>query len=307
MRFLFTNDGAIEAANADINSTNDLPHGKVGIFDVRDYASGNINLEGAADSLPDQFQIGIGADNDDNIRYTNVLDKNRIKRVTVKPYQAPVKQVSHITPATGHEGRPLIKFTRVDGGFEPFPRNSYDVKQEEGDDAEAIVDKFVTAINDSPKTTINDQEKRFVEASKSGTGESAVLVVTSLHDNLSFHTSFDSEASQDYEVSIEVTPLRGSGTPEQLKELEEMSWGNLSYYQRVVLPQTPFSFVKSGETYDIVAIEYENNYDTSINKSFSHQEITFAFEEGQLADDGQVFAGIFGAPVYAPNAEDDAT
>ena len=301
MRFLFTNDGAIEAANADINNTSDLPSGKVGIFDVRDYASGNIDLQGAEDSLPDHFQIGVGAYNDDDIRYTNAMDKSNIKRVTVKPYKAPVRQVTRITPDAGFDGQPVIKFTRVDKGFEPFERIAFHIDQKEDDTEADVAEKFADVINDADESTINDQKRKFVEASVDGSD----LVITARFDNVSFNTAFDSEDSSGYEAAIEVTPARGSGTPEELKDLEEMSWGNLSHHQRVVLPQTPNSFVKPGGTYDIVTIEYENNYDTALNKSFSHQEITFAFEEGELSNDGQDFAAIFGAPVYAPNATDD--
>lgn len=75
---------------------------------------------------------------------------------------------------------------------------------------------------------------------------------------ISFASSTDGTLENTNVQSI-TTPVTSSGSPADVKLIEEQSWGNRGYYSTNYFPQKPASNVKDGDTYDIATIIYENH------------------------------------------------
>lgn len=99
---------------------------------------------------------------------------------------------------------------------------------------------------------------------------------------ISFETAIDDVLINDIITSL-ATPQTANGSTAMLKNLEEFSWGNRSYYYTNYFPQTPDSNVVAGVNYDLVTLIYENNSEMdSIVSANKYREIHVAYPEGNI-------------------------
>lgn len=109
-------------------------------------------------------------------------------------------------------------------------------------------------------------------------------------------TSFQTSADGIFagiNISAEQDPVTATGSYAQMKNLEEFSWGNRSFYMTNYFPQTPESDLTAGETYDLAVIEYENNNDDAVISQNETRQIYVAFPSSTAgADNIKTFFGI---------------
>ena len=214
-------------------------------------------------------------------RLTALLEKANITNVTKTAHAAKVHQITTLSSFTSiPAGDPVdctITLTDVTDGFEQFPRLSYTVSLAGGTANNAIVTAFVAAINANPMSfVVASGSTTLILTAKAANPKRSSKIMDGIRA-LSFRTGLTNLIAT---ITPTAAPIPGSGTPEQVAYFEQESWGNLAFYQRLQLPQTPVSFVLSNGEYLLYTISYKTNAERSINKSFMNNEIVLAVNAG---------------------------
>jgi len=170
---LFNNTSNVESGTAGVQDPTEVPDQEIAIFNADDLGSGTLDLTGA--NASDRMIVVQG--DDENPFVTQVISKDDIKRVITKDYQAYVNQVSHVgfsgsgsNDISVTEGDAFIKLTRLDKGFEQFPRATADVNVLASDDSYDVAHKLAEDFN------AKDGAKSFVRADVLVNGASSQLV-----------------------------------------------------------------------------------------------------------------------------------
>jgi hypothetical protein len=229
--------------------------------------------------------IGGGAGNAP-LRQTALLKASNFVSAEKKAYTAPVKQVTDVTPIVGTAGVAAVKVADVTTGYQPFPKITADVKITAAENAEAVVDKLVAAINAIKRAP--------VVASKTGTGASAKLRLTAKDFNTSFVTSVDETQAGAVVASVSA-PSQGSGTYAQVRDMEFRNRAAMTgeyYVQDGILgdreggaPSASLAgLAASGTNYNIYAVRYLNDQEDSINRAFKYHEVLLCIGTGVTGD-----------------------
>jgi hypothetical protein len=305
------NSAGIQASNAATVDPNDVATGKVGLLDVE---NGFVGLEDAG-GAPSRFQIVQGVASGWP-PISGILEKANIKDVRFRAYEAPANQVTTITPITATaDGEVIVRLTRLEQGFEKYPRVAYTIQVEEGDTATEIGDKLRAAITaaKAAASNINNAHIHFVNASGTST---IILTAQDAKDitypnsgqrfeQISFHTSIETDLPDEWTVANTTAPSHGSGSYLQVRNYEQEAFGNKSFYYTEWRPQTPPQFASDSVTYDLIHILYTQDVDRAINKSFEIHEYVIALPTGEIDEqDVYDFFGIdrdAGSPSPSPS------
>lgn len=122
---LFNNNNTVDAGSAGVTDPTEVPDQQIAIFDADNLEGGTLDLTGA--NAAERMLIVQG--DDKNPFVTQEIKKDDIVRVLTKDYQAYVQQVTHVGFSgsgsfgiSANEGDVYVKLTRLDKGFEQFPR-----------------------------------------------------------------------------------------------------------------------------------------------------------------------------------------
>lgn len=296
------NSAGIESSDDGVTNPNDVATGKVGLLGTG--GEGFVGLD--ATEAPDKFQIVRGTA-EAPARKSGIINFDDIERVSFEPYRAATQQVTTITPETGNEDTITLKITRIDQGFEKYPRATYEIEQEEGDTAAQIAQKFVDAINDArdKASSINSPELHVVTAEEDGGDLVLTAEEPSLHNTgtpekkfYSFVTGLEGEGTDEWDVVATSSPDPGSGTYGLVYTYEGRAFGNFGFHYTEHYPQTPEHHADSGTNYDLLTLLVRNDSDDNINRSFRYHEYVIAVAEGQMDEETviELFGGTFESP-----------
>lgn len=280
------NSTGLQASDGDVNDPNAVADGKVVLLGID--GGGQIGLGDGAAEAPDRFLIVRGT-GDSHSRRSGIINKADIKRASFEPYAAATPQVTTITFSTAgaDDAGPLsLKLTRLDQGFEQYPRVNYEIQVEEGDTATQIADKFRAAIASSKAI---QPDRHFVTATGTAT---LILTADSIAINrqgtpVREFISFVSGLSGDLgTIAATTSPFNGTGTFGQVRVYEGQSFGNMGYnITETPYAQRPEYHSASGTNYDLLTLEVKTNADLAINKSFEIHTHVIAVLAGQMSEE----------------------
>lgn len=289
----------LEASDGDVNNPEAVADGKVVLLGID--GEGQVGLGGT--DAPNRFQIVRGTpDAGEPARRSGIIQKSKIRGATFEAYRAPVAQVTTVTPTAGSvaDGTAGLKITRLDQGYEQYPRTNYEIEVAAGDSATDICNKLRAAIDaaKASQSTINNTLRHIVVAS--GT---ATLILTAIEPPLhtggtakqewiSFSTQLYGEAVGGWTIASTASPDPGSGSYGQVYEFEDRSFGNMGFYYSEHYPQRPAHHATAGTNYDLLTLEVETNASPEINKSFEVHQHVIAVVAGQM--DEATVLGLFG-------------
>lgn len=264
---VLTNPGATPPTVAAADPTQ-LPVGKLGAFNE----DGIVNFAAAA---PDSFFLCVNRGGG-RIERTNLLHLEKINRVVLKEYEAPVNNTVTVVvtgPATG-VGEVNLKVQDTYSGVEPYIRYNFDTRVASGDTAVAIATRLIEAINAQPNLPFT------------ATRSSATLTLTATERESFLRVSFQAagyDGSNQTGVGANVTTTAfsiGSGTPEDVRDIAQYHAGNVGRYyldDPILGSQAPVpTYEDDSRGYDFYTILHETPFDLAINKSVRYQEITIA-------------------------------
>ena len=268
---LFNNNATVPAAASGVTSPADVAEGRIAAFDADDFASGTLDLtEPLDEGINTIVFVQGGKEQPISTSYISVED---IKSVHPVPYVAPVAQVTTIGVETG-EGEATIKVVEASRGYKPHRRISASVILD-GKTQEQITNEFVNLLN--------KQYPKFVTASNASND----LVLTA-DEGVSFQTAREG-AAETWDAVATTTPNFGTGTPEQVKEMEEIAFGQqANFLYRTYLPVNPPAYAQN-QNYDLHTFLVRTNTTENIAKSHKYQEITIAAYAGATGMDLPVF------------------
>lgn len=294
------NTAGLAASDPALQNPDDVADGKVVLLGID--GGGAVGLGAAQNAAPKRFHVVRGTATG-NARRSHIINKADIESVEFEAYRAPQAQVTTITPTAGSvaEGNAILKVTRLDQGFEQYPRANYEIDVESGDSATDIVTKLKNAITTAKSiaSPVNGITKHIVTAS--GTSTLILTAITpELHtegtpvqEHISFVTGLDGDAVGGWTIASTTAPDPGSGSYGQVYEYEGKSFGNFGfYYTETPYAQRPAHHADSGTTYDLVTLQVKNDADRAINRSFEIHEVTIAVAAGEL--DEQTVVELFG-------------
>jgi len=251
----------------------------IAIFDVGyPSAPGEIDISSGSPVVADYnvLQLVRGVASGELPVVTTELQVSRIKRVLKRAYRAAAAQVTTISsvpavPTAGGVYTIRIGHTAHQQEY-PHKLKSYDFRYAAGG----------TLDLDDIRAVINADASRIVN----GTG-TTTLILTAIATGEPFDVALDDLFIGSTEV-LTASPDGGSGTYAQVLELEKNVKGTVAEYyvnDQILGPRPgdsftfpPRTFAVSGELYAMYTIEYQNNFDESINRSFGHQEIILAID-----------------------------
>lgn len=291
-RQLFINNAdLVPGPDTTITNPADVPQGRVAIFNADDFSAGTLDPNAAAPAGVERVQIVQGGANENDAIISSIIEIDKVEDVVEKIYEAPVAQITTVSPATG-TGFATIRVVRADGSPRPHERKTAEVK---------IDGLTATQIAEAFRDQLNAQFPDFVIASVSG----ADLVLTGAinyegpdgqNGLVSFETSTDGEASG-WTITATQAPNGGSGAGWQVANLEEVAYGG-DYTNRVYLPVKPPSYAQVGSNYDLITVLYPTNTTPNIAKSNKYQELMVAVitggVEGTTPSNGIDLATFFG-------------
>lgn len=248
----------------------------------------------------DKFQFVVGKA-DGTVKYSDVIKAKDIVSVRKEDYAAVVQQVSTLTLGTPVAGQEYLITIVEKSDKEVLQRRqdkrSYQVTAAVGETATTLADKFVALIN-------GDEA-----ASVTATNAAGVITFTAKASSATAPNAAGQFGVQHYfevgsqEVNIyghyvpfgtlvkTTAPGFGNGTFAQVRTLEAYSAG---YDEGIYLNRTKFpvpmpSFDSSpSETYDIITIEYDHEYNTnsvvSGKRNADPITLVLAVEAGGTAD-----------------------
>lgn len=293
------NSAGLEGDNAAINNPEDVADGKVVLLGIA--GEGQVGL-GTSQEAPTRFQIVQGTpDADENAIRSGIINKDDIVDAEFENYRVATKQVTTITPVTGNSGRATLKITRIDQGFEQYPRSTYEIQVEAGDTASQIVTKFKNAIQEAKDkaSTINSPNRHIIEASGTST-----LILTAIDPGLhktgtakrewiSFVTGLEGDGATDFSIASTTAPDPGSGEYEQIFEYENKAQGNFGFYNtETPYAQRPPQYASEAVDYDLLILSVKTNAEKSVNKSFALHQHVIALPKGEVT--GSVALANFG-------------
>lgn len=265
-QILFNNAAAVPGA---IDFEN-LVAGRIYAFDADNMAT-SIPLDEA--TTAERIVFVQGGLNDKHI-FSPVIDVAAVRNTKATVYEAPVAQVTTITPATG-TGEAEVKVIEVSAGFKPHRRASANLRID-GLTKAQITDKFIVLLN--------KQYPKFFTASN--TGDNIVITANTF---VSFETALDG-AAIDWTRAVTVTPIFGTGTPQQAASKEEEAWG-ANVLNRTYLPLTPERYAVGGQNYDFYQVEFKTSTTPNISLGNTYGEITLATNAGATGIDLEAFFG----------------
>lgn len=95
-------------------------------------------------------------------------------------------------------------------------------------------------------------------------------------------TSFATQVIEDLTgapITASATPNRGSGTAEQVAEIELRSFSTRSYNETNYFSQTPASYVVAGKGYDLITIKVPNDNDRHVLRENINRDLVIAVQE----------------------------
>lgn len=279
-QLLINNDTTVEGANATYTAPSDVPEGRVAAFNADDFSIGSLALDEATDAENVVFVQGAANGESPIITPIIEVDAIRDKHVHFKEYVAPTPQVTEITiDVTDIEGSALIRAIKLSDGYRPYVKVQAVVK---------VVGKTNAQVAEAFVDQLNSQAPNFLTASSSG----AVLTLTG-DIGVSFDTSIESTKEGEFiDWDRNVTaPDFGTGTSDQLKELENLSYGS-NFYNRIYIPLTPHSYVVAGAEYDLFHLRHRTNTTANIAKGHKYLEITIAVQTEASGIDLNAFFGL---------------
>lgn len=215
----------------------------------------------------DKFQLAIRKLNG-SVQYTDVIKAKDIISVQVKPYQAPVAQVTTITFTAPVVGSVYV-LSIIDKADKEILQRRQDKRT-----------FTVTALTGETAITLAGKFRALIQGDESASviagGTGATLTLTGKTDavdaagNIGLQHYFEAFLyGQDalgnqtkFGTIVETTDVNfGSGTYNQLKELERYTQGYEGYLNRTKFPVEAYpSDLAVASTYNLVVIGYDNNY-----------------------------------------------
>jgi hypothetical protein len=200
-------------------------------------------------------------------------------------YAAQTAQETRLTFTTAATvaGYMTVKLTEVNNGVEQFRRKSYVIPVTASQSANSIATAFFTAMGaDLPS---------WIASVANGTPGRLDIIgstfsISANTELASFGTAtegIDSSNGTTVAVSVFATPSKGSGNADVLSEYELSLQGNRGFYNRLVQPNTPASYIVPGETYDLYSIQWLNPQVGQIKGVDNRRTLTIAFEGGTAA------------------------
>jgi hypothetical protein len=196
-------------------------------------------------------------------------------------YAAQTAQVTTITLANNLTvaGNVTVKFTEVNNGVEQFRRKTYVVALATNTIPANAAIAIAAAINADLPSWI---------ASAAPVGNTVVVTGTTFSlanstELSSFGTAsegLDGSNGMTIAVAATASPSLGSGDADVLSEYELSLQGNRGFYNRLVQPNTPPSYIVPGETYDLYSIQWLNPQVGQIKGVDNRRTLTIAMEDG---------------------------
>jgi hypothetical protein len=197
-----------------------------------------------------------------------------------------------------------VKFTEVNNGVEQFRRKSATINVTAGQTANNIALAFLSAFTGIPTNLLVQATPYAVVGAPWITMEmtnipGAVITVTGSTFSLangtdlaSFGTAsegIDTSNGTDLTVTVNATPSKGSGVADVLSEYELSLQGNRGFYNRLVQPNTPASYIDlvTPGTYDLYSIQWLNPQVGQIKGVDNRRTLTIAMEDGAGIDPEQ--------------------
>lgn len=242
----------------------------------------------------DKFQLAVKKLNGD-IQYTDVIKSDDIVAVQVNPYTAPVSQVTTITIGTPVVGTTyvlsVVDFADKEVLQRRQDKRTYSVTAVTGETADTLAAKFRGLIQDdeSASFTASGATSAVILTAKTDKTDAAGIPGLQ-HYFQAFLMSQDVNGNQaKFGTIVETAKVNfGSGTYNQVKEIERFAQGYEGYLNRTKFPVELYpSDLSITATYDLVIIAYDNNYwsnSTVSGKVDSPIEIVIAVPAGATID-----------------------
>ena len=198
---------------------------------------------------------------------------------TGQSYTAQTAQATTLTFATTSvaAGDVTVKVTSQGPGVQQFKRKSWTASIAASTTAANVANAIMALMTGLPSSTSWSGSYAiigcdFATASCSG----AVITVTGTTLSIANNTElsrfeFGQEGFGPTGITTTLTvantanPSAGVGDANIVKRLEESLWGNQSFYNRIVQPNTPTSNVVMTDTYDIYTLKFRNPVPGQIN------------------------------------------
>jgi len=156
---LVQNSGDVggSGGNGAFNSPDDVPEGVIAFFPANGGSSIDIS-DGTNNKIEGQGDIIAALGTSEEPIISNILHSGHLD-VYSKAYSAPSKQKVTLAPETQSEDKVGLgfKITNLEQGYEPFPRNTFDVRVKSTDTAVDIVNKLIDAVLDFPASMVNGE------------------------------------------------------------------------------------------------------------------------------------------------------
>lgn len=265
---LFINNAtAVPAASTSITSPADVAEARIAAFNADDFSTGTLDLNAP---IPEGVKRVVFVQGGEQPIISSIVNVEDVKEVSKRAYVAPTPQVTTVTVEEGERVAEL-KIVKVSDGYEPNQTMYADVIID-GKTADEIAAEFAAKLNAiSPSfATV--------------TASTADIVITG-DTGVSFETALDGEAAG-WTISA-TAPNFGSGTSEQIKNIEEVAWGG-NYPNRIYFPLPPKSYVENSN-YDVNTVLVRTNTTANISKSNKYQELIFAVQTAQSGIDLEKF------------------
>jgi len=300
MRQLLVSTGAVPVFTAGV-----LNAGAVEI--LKKSASGPTPLV-AGDIITDsdeiQFVQGTGVKN----IFSPWIKGNEVIKWRGQSYTAQVPQVSSLTFATAATaaGEMSIKLTSVGQGQEQFKRKNVSISATAGQTANNIALAFLSALTGIAQGNLVAATQYpivgvdFATASMAAI-PGAVITITGTTFSLTADTELGSwsTASEGVDgsngttltVAVVTSPSLGSGDAQVLGQYEKSLQGNVGFYNRIVQPNTPDSYIVAATTYDIYTLYVGNPVVGQIKGVDNFRTISIAYAvngANQAGFEGQI-------------------
>lgn len=258
---LFNNATAIPVLAAttpavSLQNAIDADAGKIYVFDADNMDGDALALDAAAGV---ERVIFIQSGEGDDYVQSPVIEVSKVK-FNSKLYEAPVNQVTTVTvPGSLDNEIVTIQLTSADHGYRPD--KSFTFSRHVSGTATEVAAAIVAELNSKRNT--------FYVASNSA----GVISITG-KDAVSFSTGLG-DAAKDWARSVATEPKQGSGTFEQVKEMEDEAYGTL-FTNRIYLPITPNGYATKGVSYDLHTLRLPTNTTPNISVANTEFEVRLA-------------------------------
>jgi hypothetical protein len=184
-----------------------------------------------------------------------------------------------------------VKFTEVNNGVEQFRRKTYVIPHAAAA-TPAVISAALTAAVDADILAGNIP---WIASVTDNVGDvdvtGSVFSIVNNTELASFGTAsegLDGSNGMTLVVTVSATPSKGSGVADVLSEYELSLQGNRGFYNRLVQPNTPASYIDPAETYDLYSIQWLNPQVGQIKGVDNRRTLTIAMEDGAGVDPEQI-------------------